>query len=464
MVNFLRGQTQNEATLYRDRDHVLGDPVNATPTFVKAPRFNFNDSVTPSYGTFKTANATRQGVLYIAANDGMLHAFNGDTGDELWAYVPRMVMPELYNLATDNWDVKHQFIVDGSPQVMDVYDSSASAWKTILVAGLNKGGRGYYALDITDPYNPKGMWEICSDSTLCTVNDGDIGLTYGYPVITKRAFDGKWVVLVTSGMNNVSPGSGHGFLFVLDAFTGAILRKVDTGAGDTTTPSGFSKISAFANAFNVDNTATFVYGGDLLGNIWRLDMSTDPPTVFKLAALTDSTGRPQSITSRPELAVISGSRVVYIGTGRYLGEDDLVDAFTLSPALPWAYQQSLYAIKDRSVALGNIRTSSPGLVQQTVTDNGTTRTTSSNAVDWTNKDGWYVDFNPANTSPGERVNLDPQLDLGTLVVATNVPNNSACTVGGDSWLYQFDYKAGTYIASASGQQVARSTSWASFGN
>jgi len=267
--------------------------------------------------------------------------------------------------------------------------------------------------------------------------------------------DGKWVVLVTSGINNVTPGTGRGILYILDAFTGAVLQKVDTGAGDTTTPAGLSKIAAFANNFNADNTATFVYGGDLLGNVWRFDMSTSPPTVLKLATLMDASGKPQSITTRPELSVINGFRVVFVGTGRYLGTDDLSDPATLSPPLQWAYQQSFYAFKDRSIAYGNLRTSSPGLVQQTITDNVTSRTTTSNSVDWVNRDGWFVDFNPGNTSPGERVNLDPQLVLGTLVVATNVPNNSACTVGGDSWLYQFNYQTGTYIASAASQQVAQ---------
>ena len=456
MVKYLRGRTEFEATVFRDREHVLGDPVNATPAFVQAPRNNFNDAVTPSYATFKTSNAGRQGVLYIAANDGMIHAFNGDTGDELWTYVPRIVFPKMASLATDNWDVRHEYLVDGSPQIMDVYDSGAGAWKTLLIAGLGKGGRGYYALDVTNPATPKGMWEVCSDSALCAIQDIDMGFSFGFPVITKRATDGKWIVLLTSGMNNVSPGTGRGYLYILDALTGAILQKVDTVAGDATTPSGLSKVSAFANNFNIDNTATYVYGGDLLGNLWRFDMSVSPPTVIKLAELKDSTGKPQSITTRPELAVVDGYRVLYVGTGRYLGEDDLPDPATLSPALAWAYQQSFYAIKDRGAVLGNIRTSTPGLQPQTITIlSSTARSTSNTTVDWSSKDGWYVDFNPSNDSPGERVNLDPLLALGTLVVVTNVPNNNACTVGGDSWIYQLDYRNGTYIASAASNQAGQ---------
>jgi type IV pilus assembly protein PilY1 len=451
LVNYLRGQRQYETftapetlPVFREREHILGDSVNATPAFLGAPRFNFADAVTPTYESFKTANTARQKTLFIAANDGMLHAFNGDTGTEMWAYVPRIIMPKLHRLATANWGSTHEFLVDGSPRTLDIY--AAGAWKTILVAGLNSGGRGYYALDVTNPSNPTVLWEFCNTSTVCTNYDGDLGLTYGNPVIMKRPSDGKWVVAVTSGVNNVGPGTGQGYLYVLDALSGALLSKTATGAGDLTTPSGLSKIAGFADAFNTDATVKFIYGGDLLGNVWKFDMQTVPPTVLNLAQLKDGGGKPQSITTRPELAEIEGFPVVYVGTGRYLGADDLVDGATLSPPLAWAYGNALYAIKDKGVAYGNFRTGN--VVQNTIIDNTTTRTTTNLTVDWSVKDGWLLDFNPGNTSPGERVNIDPQLVAGTLLVATNVPNNSACSVGGDSWFYTFDYKTGAQSPAA----------------
>ncbi len=452
LVNYLRGQRQHEAFTapetnppFRAREHILGDPVNATPAFLKAPRFGFTDPVTPTYQTFKAANGTRQATLFIAANDGMLHALNGDTGNEMWAYVPRIIMPKLRRLATENWTVTHEYNVDGSPEVMDAY--LGGGWKTVLVSGLDTGGRGFYALDVTVPSSPKVLWEICSDSTLCAISDPDIGFTHGNPVITKRASDGKWVALLSSGLNNVSPGTGRGYLFVVDLATGAILNKVDTGAGDTTTPAGLTHLAGYADNFNLDNTAKYVYGGDLLGNVWKFDLTSGSPTATRLAELKDPSGKPQSITARMELGLIDGFPVVFVGTGRYLGTDDLVDPASLAPPNQWAYRQSIYAIKDKGTSYGNFR--SANVVENQILLAGpVTRTTTNNAVDWAVKDGWFVDLNPDNDSPGERVNLDLQLVQGTLIIVTNVPNNSACTVGGDSWIYQFNYKSGTYVQSS----------------
>ncbi len=450
MIDFLRGQTQFSGSVYRARAHVLGDTVNSKPVFVRQPNFAFGDAVTPDYATYKANNAGRQALLYIAANDGMLHAFNADTGQEVWAYVPRVVMPNLYKLADKNYGGLHQYTVDGWIEVMDVFNGSS--WRTVLVGALNSGGRGFYALDVTDPAAPQSLWEFCSDPAMCAVSDADLGLSYGNPVITKRAYDGKWVVLVTSGYNNVSPGDGQGYLYMLDVFNGTILSKVGTGVGTTARPSGLGRISGWADNFFQDNTTKWVYGGDLDGNLWRFDLTASPVSVAKLATLVDGSSRPQPITTRPELGLADGNRMVFVGTGRYLGVSDLQDPATWVPPSTDAYQQSLYAFKDKGTPYVNLRSN---LVKQDIIPiTGTTRTASANGVDLSTKDGWYVDFNPSNQSPGERVNIDPQLVLGTLLVITNVPNKDACSLGGDSWVYQFDYLTGQYVSTSPGKLVA----------
>jgi type IV pilus assembly protein PilY1 len=460
LVNFLRGQKQHELNYYRVREHTLGDTVNAKPAFLGKPNLLYGDAVVPDYNSFKSGPAaSRTPVLFIASNDGMLHAFHGGEavdggGTELWAYVPRMLQPELFKLAANNYDVNHRYYVDGSPATMDVF--IGGAWKTVLVGGLNAGGRGYYALDVTDPANPKGMWEVCADPTGtldCAYKDDNFGYSYGQPIITKRPTDGKWVVIVTSGYNNVLPGDGKGYLFVLDAETGAILDKVDTGVGDTVTPSGFAKISGFATNFAVNNTTTIVYGGDLLGNVWRVDMSTPGPTVQLIGQTLDGAGKPQSITTRPEITRFdAGFNAIYVATGRFLGASDLQDPATLIPPANLAYQQAVYGFKDTGTNLGSLREPAANLVQQTLSViDANTRTVSNNAVDWSTSNGWWMDFNPANDSPGERVNIDMQLVRGTLLVATNEPNNEACSTGGNSFFYQIDYRSGSYLASSPGQ-------------
>jgi type IV pilus assembly protein PilY1 len=469
LVNWLRGQSGN-SDIFRARENVLGDTVNSKPAFVGAPNLQYADAVTPDYNSFKTANASRQGVLYIAANDGMLHAFSGDTGQELWAWVPRMIRPELYKLAVSNYDAAHRYFVDGSPQVMDVFFNGPKQWKTVLVGGLKAGGRGFFALDITNPSDPKGLWEVCADptGTLECADAGDkddnIGFSFGDPVITKWAKDpDKWVAIVSSGYNNVSPGDGKGYVYVIDIETGKILDKKDTGVGDTTTPSGLAHLTGFAKNFAVDNTASLVYGGDLEGNVWRFDMAN--MSVQNIGQLTDggSPAKPQSVTTKVDITQFdAGFNVIYVATGRLLGTSDLQDPATLVPPENRAYQQTVYGFKDTQSDLGNLRLPAANLVQQTIalTADPNVRTISNNAVDWSTQNGWYVDLDPANQSPGERVTVDPQLVRGVFLVATNEPKNEPCSAGGVSWTYQFDYRSGSYIASAPQQAVGTKLSQA----
>jgi type IV pilus assembly protein PilY1 len=209
---------------------------------------------------------------------------------------------------------------------------------------------------------------------VCANYDVNLGLSFGNPVVTKRAFDGKWVVLFTSGYNNnattsVSTGSGVGTLFELDPFSGLEIRAVSTGAGSPTNPSGLGRLTAKVNSPSTDNTATAVYGGDLLGNVWRFDMTQDPPGVSLLATLKDAGGNVQPVTTRPEVGVVNSNVVVYVGTGRLLGVSDL------STSAP---MNSIYGLVDTGVPLGNPRNNAK-VVRQTLS--GTTiLSVSTNAV------------------------------------------------------------------------------------
>ena len=438
LVNYLRGD--KTLSYYRGRESRMGDVVNASPLFVGKPSFRYVDS---GYTTFaSTAPAsTRAGIVYVAANDGMLHALDRTNGNELWAFIPKAAMPNLYKLADQSYASNHFPMLDGTPVMGDIFvpgSAPTGGWKTILVGGMNAGGRSYYALDITDPTAPKLLWEF---------SDDNLGLSFGNPIITKRS-DGTWVVLVASGYNNnIGSGDGNGHLFVLNAYTGAKIADIPTYSsgttkvGDTTTPSGLAKINAYITS-DENNLAEVVYGGDLLGNLWRFDINAETSTLF--AQLKRSDGTAQPITTKPSLAEISYSgstiKVVYVGTGKYLGNTDLADTST----------QTIYALKDTrsSTGLGNVRTATdasgnPILVAQTAANAasatfGNIVNVTANPVNWNTRSGWYIDLPTA----GERVNISPHLVLSTLFVGTNTPKTDACTVGGTSLLYQLDISTG----------------------
>ncbi len=443
LVNFLRGQSGFEMRasnlpinqLYRSRSTVMADPLESKPAFIGKPTFSYLD---PGYSAFKTANAGRAGTVFIGTNDGMLHAFDSAAGNERWAYVPSMVIPNMWKLADNNYANMHTNYVNGDSIISDVCsancgNAASAIWKTVLVAGLNGGGKGYFALDITVPNTPVLLWEFD------TSNDDDLGYTFGNPVITKKA-DGTWVVLFTSGYNNTTgTNPGRGFLYVVDAMTGSVISKIDTGAGNAAAPSGLAKITAFAPDTEHDNTATFTYGGDLSGNVWRFDINAGTsPLLF--ATLLDSSGSRQPVTTRPELGLINSKRVVFVGTGKYLETSDLTNT----------QQQTLYAMKDddATTTLTNARAPANLLVPQTITSttSATRKINSPQAVNWATGNGWFVDFPDGATaspaSPAERQNVNSQLVAGTLLVPTTVPSNTVCSPGGYGWLNFFDYKTG----------------------
>lgn len=455
LVSFLRGNTGFEERtdnvvgavdnrIYRLRESTLGDLANSPPVFVGSPKANYSD---PGYGpsttagTFKNAQNARAGTVYVGSNDGMLHAIDATNGQERWAYVPTAVIPELYRLADKKYSDNHNYFVDGELVINDICTanctSASATWKTVLVAGLNGGGKGYFALDITNPAVPVLMWEYGAspDYTGDTSFDSDMGYSYGNPVIAKKT-DGTWVVLITSGYNNAS---NTGFLTVLNAQTGNQIAKYSTTGGTAADPAGLAKINGYVEDSNINNTVTFVYGGDLLGNVWRFDINSAASSnnPFKFAVLKGPANKPQPITVRPELGVIDGRRVVFVGTGRYLGKTDLSNTD----------QQSFYAISDDNIStfttLDNPRISS-AMVQQVLVNNASTGTrTVQNAQDVdSSKRGWFIDFPDAK----ERQNIPAQLVFGTLLVPSTVPENTDCSPGGYGWLNFLDYKTGKPVS------------------
>jgi Tfp pilus tip-associated adhesin PilY1 len=457
LVNFLRGQRGNEnfeanslTKLFRHREAVLGDIVNSQPVYVGQPFANYQEN---NYAAFKAA--ARTPMLYVGANDGMLHAFyatvdllDANHGREAWAVIPSAVLPNLYKLADDNYRRDgHQFYVDGTPIAGDVWNGSA--WRTILVGGLNAGGKGYYALDVTNPgATPTPLWEFKQVSGTCPAPapaampggifaDCNLGLTFGKPIITKLA--NAWVVIVTSGYNNLNgvAGDGQGYVYVLDALTGELKQKITTGAGpglgDGVTPSGLAQLNNYVDNVDIDNTTLRAYGGDVLGNIWRFDFVTG--TATRLGTAKDASNNIQPITIRPELAELDGKPFVMVGTGKYLGSTDVTDA----------QKQSVYGIKDPLTA-GNPVYADPlrGSLRAMAISNVAAAAGAVRAITCTgpcNQTGWVLDLAEA----GERVNVEMKLSLGGLVFTSNVPDAIPCSAGGHSWFNQIDFRTGASI-------------------
>ena len=398
LIDYVRG---GAVAGTRDRDGwKLGDVVDAAPLMVGKPagwRPNLD------YSAFRAANASRDEVLYVAANDGMLHCFDGATGNERWAYVPRSVLPRLRRLADPAYC--HEYFLNMTPVAYDV--KIAGVWKTMLVGGLERGGSGLFALDVTDPdaADMSVMW------------DRDIsGLKGSWnppTLVHSRAHNGH-VLAVGTGLDAATASSG---LLVLDPASGSTLATFAFG----TAVAGNKMTRATAIDLDFDGWDDRLYVGDLAGRLWRVDVSTNPWTV----TLLFDCGQP--ISAQPVLTLDALGRVmVFFGTGRYLTDSDLSSTA----------QQAFYAIVDdgsgTAVSLAN-------LVDQTNTINAVPG----------GKRGWYVNLVQA---AGERINRKPALIAGTVYVPSFRPNDAACLGGGDAWLYSFDFKDGSAPSNANGSE------------
>jgi type IV pilus assembly protein PilY1 len=431
-LDWLRGvRTQeggNTSTQFRQRSSVLGDIVNSAPAYVDAPgrnsRRNARDA---TYQAFRDTMASRPSMIYVGANDGLLHGFRASDGVELLAYMPSQVYSNLSKLTSQSYS--HQYYVDGTPEVADAKFSTG--WRSVLVSGLNAGGKGIFALDVTDPgtfsevnADALSLWEFG------TTQDTSIGYVFDSPTIVKLN-NGQWAAVFGNGYNN--SGTGQAGIFIVNIETGALIKRILTGVGDTTTPNGVGRTAVVD--LDGNGTADAVYGGDLRGNLWKFDLSdtnsTNWAVAFSGSPLFNGTvsGNPQPITAAPEVtAHPSGGYMVMFGTGQYLATGDPTTTT----------QQSLYGVRDNGS--GNLTRSN--LVAQTITTTTVSgvlyRNVSTNTVDWSSMSGWYVDL----PSSGERVAVDPVLRNGRAIFVSLVPNTDPCAAGGTGWLMEIDYLTG----------------------
>jgi hypothetical protein len=363
LINFIRGQ---------GREWKLGDINHSSPAVVGPP--DKEPSIMGAgYADFKEANAARAKVLYVGANDGMLHCVHLETGEEIWGFVPYNLLPKL----TNQWKVDalsntryyfHDIYVDGSPSVADV--QIGGVWKTVLVcgqgpgkgstmaSGFNNGVNFYFALDITDPYNPLPLWEITHKNAS---NLPTMGETWSVPAIGKINDQGtlRWMAFMGSGYNTIGQSTAGRNFYVVRIDNGTIVRTVtvaNVNTNSNTTMSGARNpykypdipvaIVASPTALDSDSDGEieYVYVGDLDGRLYKMDLTNSTRTTWTLTAIyTDYLYYP--IITKPAVWIdpFSDSKTprIFFGTG---GDDaapatrdysfiSLLDAAT--PAVEW---------------------------------------------------------------------------------------------------------------------------------
>lgn len=335
VLDFIRGDRSNEYPAeagLRARVSVLGDIIHSRPLYVSAP----NDGHTENeYATWAASKTEREARVYVGANDGMLHVFDAADGSEVYAYIPSMVIGkptapaavQLSKLASRPH--QHTYFVDGQLTTRDVYYDDN--WHTVLVGTLGAGGKGLFALDITDPdldsedsstgTNAKALWEVNAWS------DDDLGDSFSRPVIAKLN-DGNWYAVVGNGYNSVN---GIAQLYIINIKTGDVFKRLSTRSGSAEEPNGLSSPTLLDS--NRDGMVDYAYAGDIDGNLWKFDLTSDTPGEWGEAyekPLFD--GSPtQPIIVAPKIARHTGDGyVLYFATGRLYttddGDDDSVQA------------------------------------------------------------------------------------------------------------------------------------------
>jgi type IV pilus assembly protein PilY1 len=455
LINYLRGDSAKEEAnggSYRNRDSAIGDIVNSQPVYAGAPNPNqfYTESFTGSsaFSTYASDNASRSGAIYVASNDGMLHAFDAVTGAENFAYMPGAVITSgISALASVDYggSVAHNFFNDGELTIGDAYIGGSPAWATVLVGTTGRGvAKTVYALDITDPANVKFLWERSAGDG--KTNSNYIGQMTGKPVIAQSA-NGTWSVLIGNGYNSAA---GKSALLQFDLGDGTLHVHATTDTSGLAGPAVWMDPSG-------NGVSTLAYAGDANGNVWSFAINTSVGTDttatpdsngVKLFSAVDADGNAQSITGGMLAGKDpnTGNTWVFFGTGRYLTTADLADVST----------QTWYGLIVDSgtagLAVTADMTRTDNLAKRTITaevGTGRTETTLAEAAaagtSISGKSGWYMDLtSPVNGAEGERIVTPNQFQGNLLLGTTRIPKASdPCNPSGRGWIMSIDPFTGT---------------------
>lgn len=470
-VGYLRGDRSKEGAstgAFRDRSTVLGDIINSTPVYISTAASSWPDYIEPGYISYQIGLFTRTPMIYVGANDGMLHAFNAKTGEEQFAYIPYGVTSTetdrgLHYLVDQSYN--HRYYVDGTVEVSDAYIDGS--WKTVLIGGLGAGGKTLFALDVTDP---ESINEGSADKVLWEVEIDGLGLTYPQAKVAKMN-DKSWVVLVANGYHNTLDGRAK--VFMLDIKTGALLHTFDTEYGALTSGECLDACNGMSSVklrdLDGNGTTDFIYAGDLLGNIWAINTRSVNASEWVFDSQINyidgvavsyggSSKDPVFVTEgrRPittELVVADNpmvsdiktwpNQLLFFGTGQFLAEGDhgTLDTeyvYTVMHAnskydMSVSTDSNLFVkreIEEAAITVDGenliVRSIVPENASEATFDYGYERTESGVQK----KMGWYLPL-PAS---GERVIHDPLKISDYVIFNTLVPESDPCQFGASGFL------------------------------
>jgi type IV pilus assembly protein PilY1 len=460
IVNYVRGDPAKEQRksggTYRNRTAKLGDIVNSGPAYIlDNVDLNYEKLGFTNYRRFVATKAARtEGVLFVGANDGMLHAFRNSTGAEIFAFVPKAVWPKLNKLTEPSTTVgyAHQYYVDGPNTETDAYLDGN--WANVLLGTTGAGAKAVYALNVTNPTSmnaSKVLWEVNSSSTGFT-NLGHVlsDVQAGKVEAVGALANDDWVAVFGNGFDS---STGVASLFVVNLKTGALLKEI---VADSSGANGLGGVRLVRDA---TQQVIGAYAGDLKGNLWKFDLKGTDKANWKvgLSGPLYAAGSTRAITATPAIvAHPNGGYVVAFGTGKFTETTDTSEPFET---------QRMYGIWDKqpfgatSVVAGDAVTGDTALQQQTITTVTISSikyyAVSTNPVAWgdglsTGKRGWYINL----PNSGQRV-ANPLERLfeksgGTFVIASTIsPVSSAApdlcvqSGSGSGWVYLIDGLTGS---------------------
>lgn len=428
-----------------ERAWKLGDIFHSNPIIVGSPSRFFKDEGYSGPGGFYEKNKKRTKIIIVGANDGMLHAFNAGnwdeskadhdegTGIEEWAFIPPSVIKNL------QWMVStHTYYVDSSPKVADVWfdDNNdgvkiADEWRTVLICGLRKGGKHYFALDITDTRNPKFLWEFPSTDEI--LNELKLGESWSEPAIGKVKLEGKekWVAFIGGGFdskedrkNGESQATEGKGLFIIDIKTGSLITKISGLEGmNYSFPSPPTAVD-----INLDGYIDRVYIGDMAGQMWVFDVSSENKNEWtgkRLFVAPATPAEKHPIYYQPAVAFDQNKIPwVYFGTGDRENPNDSTNP-----------PERFYAIKDDGQGSYPRR---EGDLKDLI---GLGENTFAKVVD--PYKGWFIKLEKAD-GKHEKVLAKPAV-FNRLVYFTTYSykqTNDPCKVTGDAKLYIVEYLSG----------------------